>query len=37
MLLGWLPGGVGVESEIFNFDSIRSGSNGVIPVAAKLV
>jgi hypothetical protein len=37
LLLGRLAGGVGVQSEIFSFDITRSGSNGVIPVAAKLV
>ena len=37
LLLGRLPGGVGVLSEIFSFDSTRSGLNGVIPAAAKLV
>ena len=36
LLLGRLPGGVSVLSEIFSFDSIRSGLNGVILVVAKL-
>ncbi len=37
LLLSRVPGGVSVESEIFSFDSTRSGSNGVILIAAKLV
>ncbi len=37
LLLGRLAGGVDVLSEIFSFDSIRSRSISVRPVAANLV
>ena len=36
LLLGQLPGGVGIREDIFNFESTRSALTGTKPVAAKL-